>query len=75
MAVVLTHMTDLSPAIRSSGFWDDYTSKFSSGFRTRYDYESLKYFAKRELTTLFVFDMDGTYLDDIISICDQEPSS
>jgi hypothetical protein len=32
--------------------------------------EGLKYFAKRELITLFVFDIDGTYLGDIISICD-----
>jgi len=30
---------------------------------------------KRELTTLFVFDIGGTYLDDIISICDEERSS
>jgi hypothetical protein len=75
LTVVLAHIRDLPPAIRSAGLWDDYTSKFSLSSRIRYGHEGHKYFAKRELTALFVFDIDGTYLGDIISICDRERSS
>jgi glucose-6-phosphate isomerase len=78
---VLTHMKEFSDAIRS-GSWKGYTGKTintivnigigGSDLGPVMVTEALKHYAKRDLTALFVSNIDGTHITETLRVCDPE---
>ncbi|KAG1832322.1 Glc-6-P isomerase [Suillus subalutaceus] len=81
VAAVLAHMKDFSEAIRS-GSWKGYTGKTintivnigigGSDLGPVMVTEALKPYAKRDLTALFVSNIDGTHIAETLRLCDPE---
>lgn len=81
VAAVLAHMKEFSEAIRS-GSWKGYTGKTintivnigigGSDLGPVMVTEGLKPYAKRDLTALFVSNIDGTHIAETLRLCDPE---
>jgi glucose-6-phosphate isomerase len=81
VAGVLAHMKEFSEAIRS-GSWKGYTGKTintivnigigGSDLGPVMVTEGLKPYAKRDLTALFVSNIDGTHIAETLRLCDPE---
>lgn len=81
VASVLAHMKEFSEAIRS-GSWKGYTGKTintivnigigGSDLGPVMVTEALKPYAKRDLTALFVSNIDGTHIAETLRLCDPE---
>lgn len=81
VASVLAHMKEFSEAIRS-GAWKGYTGKTintivnigigGSDLGPVMVTEALKPYAKRDLTALFVSNIDGTHIAETLRLCDPE---
>ncbi|KAG2127135.1 Glc-6-P isomerase [Suillus clintonianus] len=81
VASVLAHMKEFSEAIRS-GSWKGYTGKTintivnigigGSDLGPVMVTEALQPYAKRDLTALFVSNIDGTHLAETLRLCDPE---
>lgn len=78
---VLAHIKEFSEAIRS-GSWKGYTGKTintivnigigGSDLGPVMVTEALKHYAKRDLTALFVSNIDGTHIAETLRLCDPE---
>lgn len=81
VAAVLAHMKEFSEAIRS-GSWKGYTGKTintivnigigGSDLGPVMVTEGLKPYAKRDMTALFVSNIDGTHIAETLRLCDPE---